>query len=205
MNKRKIENLNKSLWDRFAFTNPFRSAEISPKKGYYPYITSGLRALKVINAAQIYFKAKVGREAKSFIDLGCGLGGVLIQARQLGLTDVTGVEYHPKYVVAAKKIIQENPDICDGIKIIHTDIFQWKPNRKYDIVYFWTPIADHVLCKRLYEHMLKFLPDNQFIIAFGTNAHDIFDLKPVDQATKNREYDWVNFGFLQSKRLNKNF
>ena len=91
----------------------------------------------------------------SFIDVGAGAGFRVLQARSMGLK-ATGIEYDLSYVKLAKKLF--------NIDLIHGDAFEHGYG-KYDIVYFYCPIAKVQKEIQLEKHILKTVRSGTFIIA----------------------------------------
>ena len=106
----------------------------------------------------------------SFIDVGAGAGFRVLQASKMGL-NATGIEYDKNYVDAAKKLF--------NIDLIHGDAFDHS-YKKYDIVYFYCPIAVKEKEVQLEKHILRTCKSGAFIIAnlgqYITN-HEHYDKK----------------------------
>lgn len=73
-------------------------------------------------------------EPTTFLDLGCGVGTKLLLAHWLGW-EVTGVERHPDYADAARRLVPE-ADIHVG------DAWTWQGLDHFDVVYSYRLVVD---------------------------------------------------------------
>ena len=78
---------------------------------------------------------KIISKNDSILDIGCGSGKFLVILKRAGFEDLTGVDLF---------IDEEN--LKDGVKIYQESLEDFKPNRKYDVIF-----SNHA-----FEHM-----DNQ--------------------------------------------
>lgn len=70
----------------------------------------------------------------SFLDTGCGIGNVMLLASKIGF-DVYGLEIDPTVIAFAEKL-----KILPGC-IIKQNILTYKKYGKFDVIYFYRPIA----------------------------------------------------------------
>ena len=116
-------------------------------------------------ANHIYFifkciKEEMGLKVDSFVDLGCGPGNVLINARNLlGATRLTGVEIDPALVEQAKI----NTGSLNA-EIIQADLLEWKPAvNDFDLVYAYDPIQDLAVREKFFTRLASWLKDGQYV------------------------------------------
>jgi len=93
------------------------------------------------------------KEAKSYVDLGCYVGSMVIRASLDGL-EATGVDYTPRVIEVAKgraKARGVNPQFFVG------DVTKWKPEKKVDLVSSME-VLEHVIDPDAYlAHMADML------------------------------------------------
>jgi SAM-dependent methyltransferase len=176
--------------------NPFKSDDFPAiNKDFYPYITAPGLAEVQIRYAYNWFESIHGTPPKTFIDLGCGLGAVLLVAHSLGL-EATGVELNQDYIEQAREIF--NKIIItdsDKIKLEQGNILEWIPDQQYDIMYWWTPIFNSDLRDQFHRHILSHCKPGQLIVS--RNVYDLYgtDMKgnryPVEILS---EEDMVKLG-----------
>jgi SAM-dependent methyltransferase len=156
-----------SAQDRFSMVNPYNSYRNSDvREGMYEYVPSRI-SVGYIREAMRIFKARTGRNAKTFLDLGCGKGAVLYTALEANL-EPTGVEISKELLKIAKQIQNLNiiPD-SEKITFIQGNILKWVPDKAYDIVYFFRPLSDAALFLQFVKHVHRVFPIGQQIIAIS--------------------------------------
>jgi SAM-dependent methyltransferase len=117
----------------------------------------------VANHVFFVFKAikeVLGIKVDSFIDLGCGPGNVLINARNLlGAARLTGVELDPALVAQARINTRDL-----GANIIEADLTAWQPAvNDFDMVYAYDPIRDLPLREKFLVGLAGWLRDGQYV------------------------------------------
>lgn len=161
-----------STMQHFNKLNPFVSQENEDRKsGMYPYIPSGIEP-QHLKTAMEFFRKHFGRKAKTFLDLGCGKGGAMYSALDAGLIPF-GVEISKELLKTAKEI-QKSGLIknAEQLTFIQGDILKWVPDKQYDIVYFYHPLADNDLHDKFVKHTHKSFPIGQmFVIIGGVNSY----------------------------------
>ena len=99
-------------------------------------------------------------DIRSFIDLGCGPGNILMSAhRLLGATRLTGVEIDSGLVARAR----ENTAQFDAA-IIEADLMEWEPEiNEFDMIYMYEPIRDEAKRLRFLAHLSTWLNEGQHV------------------------------------------
>lgn len=171
------------LWNML---NPFEPYYNKDRKdGMYEYVPSKIRP-DDFNPAKELFKKLNGRDARTFLDLGCGKGGALYSALDAGLIP-TGVEISSELIKLAKQIRDLGiiPN-SDRLTFIKGDILKWVPDKQYDIVYFYHPLQGEKLHLQFLTHVHKVFPvDQLFVILGGTSGHSGF--KPISVKNNFRD------------------
>ena len=113
------------------------------KPGYYPYIPMGNSWSIISTLSGSGFK---DGELK-FLDIGAGTGRIVALAKYLGYKRVCGVEVNPVWVKAGRKAYG-----LTAAQLICQDAFDMDKAfiDKFDRIYFYCPIADHTLMRKLF-------------------------------------------------------
>ncbi|ADH85254.1 class I SAM-dependent methyltransferase [Desulfurivibrio alkaliphilus] len=82
----------------------------------------------------------------SFLDVGCGIGNVMLLAEQLGF-DVYGLEKDRKPCATARKFF--GPE-----RVSAGDIWEYGDYRQFRVIYYFRPFADRTLQQR-FERMIE--------------------------------------------------
>ena len=84
-----------------------------------------------------------------FLDVGCGVGNIMILAKRAGFGIVEGIEYEKRNIDQA--IISPSPSLHNSAygTIHHMDAFDFENYRDFDVIYYYCPISDYLLEERL--------------------------------------------------------
>ena len=108
-------------------------------------------------------KEKHTKTSLKFLDIGCGLGQVVIAANLLRL-NAYGLELREEYVITAQLFVREG-------KIMLGNALEYKKYKDYDILYAYCPIADTKLMQKLLDKItLQTTKDTLFIYYPANNA-----------------------------------
>lgn len=140
-------------------------------KGRFPFVGFPTDQLIVLlhQIAEIFHNDK-GRYPESFIDLGCGIGNILIVAKQLGYK-VSGVEINPEYVKVCKEHLPDD-------NIVQDDLWTWEPKEEVDIIFMYKPFHNEDLWTRFIRRLVDLLPDNQYIMSSLSMEMFTFKISP---------------------------
>ena len=119
-----------------------------------------------------------------FLDVGCGAGNIILIAKEIfSLLDnnIHGIEYNKKLVDIAKQLISFNP------KIFNVDAFDFKKYRDYDIIYYYRPIEDWKLEKKLERLIEKSMKKNTFLIPFLKKDYTLLKNKSFEKLDNDFE------------------
>ena len=84
------------------------------------------------------------RMNRKFLDAGCGIGNILLIAKEVGLArHIHGIEFFDDtYKKAQSFLCLDSKDSVSGIKIFKDDILKFDNYADYDIIYFYCPFND---------------------------------------------------------------
>ena len=114
-----------------------------------------------------------------FIDFGCGKGRVLLIASQYKFKKIIGIEFSPELV----DIARSNVSICkdynsfniDIIKIIESDVLDYKYNNNETVFYLYNPFSNIILdqlCGQIMES-IRHKPRRVYMIYVNPKFHNI--------------------------------
>ncbi len=126
------------------FTREIQAKSSLDTDSQYPFVAMDTRqAYQEIMLAWDYFANGNGSPAgdpPTFIDVGCGIGNVLLFAEQAGF-DVYGIEKdeYPFYVASR---------MLGSKRITSEDILEYDRYADFDVVYYFCPLTDGTLQKQ---------------------------------------------------------
>jgi len=148
-----------------------KQAHLDKKSPYHPYYgfipNNPLIILNLLIEANKYlnnlYTNQINKEIQpKFLDVGCGMGNVMIIANALGFKTY-GIEFDHKIVQLVKKL--HNPQIKKGI--IKDDITTYTNYSKYDIIYYYVPIKNGDIMQDCAKRIADQAKDNAIIIPCG--------------------------------------
>lgn len=95
----------------------------------------------------------------SFLDIGCGIGNIVLLANEIGF-DAYGLEYNSKIYNIAKRIISSH-------HIFKGNMTSFKDYGKYDILYYYLPMADGEAMTKFATKLAKAVKPGAYIIPDG--------------------------------------
>jgi len=142
--RRVLLNLSSALISFFETSVTPKSKQIAKKNGCHYFIPSSiLDSIYWLKLVKQHLKKKDILEPK-FLDAGCGIGNIILLANQLGF-DADGIEIDNRNLRIGKAIAsRQNYWSLNGIKITKGNILTFKHYSKYDVIYFYCPLSDHV-------------------------------------------------------------
>lgn len=103
--------------------------------------------------------------APSFLDVGCGIGNVMLLAEQLGF-EVHGLEKDRKPCAVARRLF-------DPERVSEADIWEYADYQRFKVIYYFRPFADREL-QLQFERMIEDrLQPGGLLIANHKNSDDI--------------------------------
>jgi len=151
--------------------------EKSYKKGHYPCIPShGIISL-LIDLINVMEKLRNSLENQhympKFLDAGCGIGNVVLLARNVGCV-ATGIEYDLRTYRLAKKLIDSDSYYPNGT-IIKGDITTFDKYGDYDIIYYYQPMNKSELMNQFLEKLSNDMKIGAYIISYGSQPPSILN------------------------------
>lgn len=147
--------------------NPKREGKNKGQWGYYINYAIG-ELLYTLDALK----------AKSILDLGSGSGILLyyIYKYSIPRIDIMGYEIEQRLITIANKIIPNKTKKKNILTLRKSDI------EKYDVIYFWEPLADRELAKKFVDNLTKIINKNQTIIYYpsGSILEHFYETKKYD-------------------------
>lgn len=125
--------------------------------GYIPY-NAGHICTILINLSETYKHISEGRA--KFLDIGCGMGNIIIIAKSVGLS-VEGIERDKTTFRHATKIVGNIG------KIHNANMLTFKDYGKYDVLYYYVPIKDHVLMAKAANRIASQMKIGAIMIPMG--------------------------------------
>lgn len=143
-----------------------RQSENDPESEY-PFVAMDTRQVydQVSCAHQALSKAKPDNEHPSFLDIGCGIGNVLLFAEQMEF-DVYGLEKDPFPCSVAIKIHGSE-------RVVQQDIWEFDDYSRFDVIYYFRPFHDGVLQRRFERFIEDQLKSGGILIANRKMDHGI--------------------------------
>ncbi|MBC8208521.1 MAG: class I SAM-dependent methyltransferase [Desulfobulbaceae bacterium] len=120
----------------------------------YPFVAMDTRQVfdQIQFVSQYLLQQGQGRVGTpySFVDIGCGIGNVLIFAEQFGFK-VHGIEKDPNPCQVAVRLFGED-------RILSEDVFSYQDYGNFDVIYYFRPLADkeqQMRFERMVEQEMK--------------------------------------------------
>jgi len=108
----------------------------------YPFVAMDTRQVyDQLDFVKNYLQISYDGYRPSFVDVGCGIGNILIFAEQF-LFDVYGIEKDEYTVRIAEDLIGKN-------RIEAADITVYPDYARFDVIYYFCPLPDHDPQKKL--------------------------------------------------------
>jgi len=102
------------------------------------------------------------RNEYSFLDIGCGIGNIVLLARKVGF-DAYGLEYNEKIYDIAKRFLGES-------RIFKGDMTSFRDYDKYDVLYYYIPIEDGNVMESFAAKLAKAVKPGAYIIPNGCSG-----------------------------------
>lgn len=138
---------------------------------YYPFIPNETN--KIVN--QLMFVLKTLREEDGdtgefpkkhykFLDVGCGIGNVMLLAKATGFRQAHGIEFdksHAKRFLYGTSIRQTGSEV----QVFWQDARTFEDYDQYDVVYMYRPIANHNMQGQLERRVASRMKKGAFFLA----------------------------------------
>lgn len=109
-----------------------------------------------------------------YLDMGCGTGELSIFLARLGAGHVTGIDFMPRAIDAAR-LNAGREGVAGKVSFVCADLHEWMPAEKYDVLLSFD-VLEHVRDpRRFLRRMAEFVtPDGVALLAFGPLFHSPF-------------------------------
>lgn len=135
----------------------------------YPFVAMDTRQVfEQIRFVKYYLNISDGpiqNKKYNFLDVGCGIGNVLLIAEQLNF-DVYGLEKDRYPAQVASRLIGED-------KIFQKDIWTYHDYGEYDVIYYFRPFSDRGPQKKFEKLIEDQMKAGAILIANHKNSDDI--------------------------------
>lgn len=82
-----------------------------------------------------YFEGRVNLRGKSVLDVGCGTGGMALEAARLGAARVVGVDMLPRWIrLIGERLEREDSEVRRRVEFVCADVHEWEPEDAFDVV-----------------------------------------------------------------------
>lgn len=110
----------------------------------------------------------------SYLDLGCGSGELTLVLADLGVGQVTGVDFLPRNIQRAKASAAR-AGCGEGVRFVCADLYEWAPERKYDVLLSFDALEHIDSPEAFLRKMSDFIaPGGVAVLAFGPLFHSPF-------------------------------
>lgn len=126
----------------------------------------------------------VPNHISSFLDVGCGVGNIMLAAKNVFSNTVHGIEYDEYYVDFCRKITGADSRQFNKMKVFHQDAMNFDKYGEYNIIYFYCPFHDPAQQKRLEKIIEKQMKVGCIYIPF---------LKQDRSIEKSKKFERIEF------------
>lgn len=143
-------------------------ATINDTSREYPFVPMDTRQVfEQLSLVAAYLRHEKGREPAdcSFLDIGCGIGNILVIAEQFEF-DVFGFEKDEHPVKVAKRFIGED-------RVTQEDIWSYTGYGNFDVVYYFCPFSDGETQRRFEEMVEEKMRPGAILIANQKRSEQI--------------------------------
>jgi 2-polyprenyl-3-methyl-5-hydroxy-6-metoxy-1,4-benzoquinol methylase len=125
--------------------------------GFIPYPYNSALNYTLTN---IYNKFDRSVNWPKFLDIGCGIGNIVMLANLIGFTS-DGIEYDPKIYKVAKHLELYRSTIFKG------DMRKFKRYHEYDVLYYYRPILCDEAMKKFSHKLAETVKPGAYVICNG--------------------------------------
>ncbi len=151
------------------FTRDSQRLSQNDAQSEYPFVPMDPRQVYAqVKLAQDYLRPlTAGAEPARFLDIGCGIGNILLFAEQMDF-EVWGIEKDPfPYKVAAK--------LVDSRRVISADIWEYEDYGQFRVIYYFRPFHEGNTQRRFERFIEDQLQPGGILIANRKMSNDIDD------------------------------
>jgi SAM-dependent methyltransferase len=97
-----------------------------------------------------------------FLDIGCGIGNIVLLASVSGFY-ADGLEYNRDTYKVAKQVCKYN------MKVFHGDMRKFRHYKEYDVLYYYQPISDGEEMEKFSFKLSREMKPGAYVITNGSN------------------------------------
>ena len=114
------------------------------------------------------------RPGLRYLDMGCGSGELTLALARSGATDVTGVDFLPRFIRMAEKNAAAS-GVGERVRFVCADLHAWQPPHPFDVVTSFDALEHISDPGRFLRRMGEFLaPGGVAVLSFGPLFHSPF-------------------------------
>jgi len=118
----------------------------------YPFIALPPHQSKgIINAGISHFRRTRGRNPRTFLEIGCGFGGITHWVQTQRKLQATGIDISPAYIKLCKLHLQGEFRVADALK--------FRNFSKFDIIYFYQPFYATAMSRKFNNRLARLCGD----------------------------------------------
>ncbi len=141
---------------------------------------------------------------KHLLDVGCGMGRVVVVAAHLGVLNITGIELSKKLLeVARKNINRSGASIKADIQIKHADAYYYEIEKNVDVIFLFNPFDGFVMQKLIQniEESLLQQPRTMHIIYLNPMEKELFTRNGYHEVFAETQYTYLEACILTKSQL----
>lgn len=136
------------------------------------------QATEVRDFKRLMSELKLNHGDYNFVDLGCGLGRLLIMAAQYPFKKIEGVEFASDLFQGCRENMQKNPltkslIYKNKLQISHQDFCSYVPQAGPNIFYLYNP-CDTLILKRLAFNLVRYMKEEDLIVYLNPLRGHVF-------------------------------
>lgn len=147
--------------DSYKIRSNYRSRKGTMHYGFVPSSTE--EVLEVL--FELYYYMGGHSHQHSFLDIGCGIGNIVLLAHKVGF-DAYGLEYNKKIYDVAKRFMGKNSSMSKN-HIFKGDMTCFRNYSKYDVLYYYVPIINAAVMHKFITKLSKAVKPGAYIIPQG--------------------------------------
>jgi len=109
-----------------------------------------------------------------YLDMGCGSGELTLGLAGMGVKDIVGVDYLPRFVELARRNAR-NASVHASVRFECADLHRWDPPGRFDVALSFDALEHIDEPQRFLANMGRFLaPGGRAVVSFGPLFHSPF-------------------------------
>lgn len=180
MNDRLVDILSSSIRRYISFISDshriaygYKSTKGIMHYGFVPMNTESI----LETLFRLYHYMESCRGLHKFLDIGCGIGNIVLLAQKVGF-DAYGLEYNKKIYDIAKGLMGRN-------HIFRGNMTDFGKYNEYDVLYYYVPMVNGKAMEEFVKKLIKTVKPGAYVIPCGSSwTFDGFKLKGIEELEK---------------------